>query len=201
MSIPTSKSTESVSLNGPNDWRRWNHQFLLVAEAHDVLPFVNGETEPLRRPDRPDRPTARPSRGNRENDPTVYETQLRIYDLEMKQYEIERRKILEAKKWILSTVAGQYQESACSQGEDLASWYTKLQQEASGGAVLEKKLVRDKYREAITPLNKPPKDWNKWITNWEDAMTQGANIRLPDCLDPTSWFSDLTDALAGALPM
>jgi len=65
--------------------------------------------------------------------------------------------------------------------------------------VKENKVVRDKYRTAMKPLTKPPRDWHSWIAAWEEAMSLGQQKGLSDAKDSAVWFGDLIEAIKPVL--
>jgi hypothetical protein len=56
--------------------------------------------------------------------------------------------------------------------------------------------IRDQYRQAIKPLSKSPKDFESWITNWEQIMAKGIDRNIPFATQPVEWFNDFLVAVA-----
>ena len=102
-----------------------------------------------------------------------------------KAYSTQRANIRSLTDWVLEAVAQRYVDSSCVPTESLHEWYKKLKEHASIGKGLDKKNTRDKYQQAVTPLKKPPKDWNTWLDAWEEAVSTGLQKNLAEAKDPS----------------
>jgi len=121
-----------------------------------------------------------------------------IFTFKSRKYDTQRDSIKDLKDWVNRTTAHQY-NSSCIPAESLHKWYSKLEEHASMGMVKENKIVRDKYKAAMKPLTKPPRDWHSWIITWEEAMSLGEQKKFADATDSTIWFGDFIDAIKPAL--
>ena len=84
-----------------------------------------------------------------------------IYTQKEKAYSTQRANIRTLKDWVTTQgVAQHYVDSSCAPTDSLHEWYKKLKEHAGIRKGLDKKNTRDKYQQAVTPLKKPPKDWN-----------------------------------------
>ena len=57
--------------------------------------------------------------------------------------------------------------------------------------------ARTRYKTAIKPLTKPPKDPLAWLTNWEEAITQAKEKDVPEAQRSYIWFEDFSIAIHG----
>ena len=55
--------------------------------------------------------------------------------------------------------------------------------------------ARDKYKEAVTVLKKPPRDFDAWLNCWEQAMSYAQSKRVPEAQSISSWFDDFLRAV------
>ncbi len=60
---------------------------------------------------------------------------------------------------------------------------------------MDKQSVRDKYKDAIKPLSKAPKDWTSWIAIWEEAISLGEQKGIAETAHPINWFADFIQAI------
>ncbi|KAK3943173.1 hypothetical protein QBC46DRAFT_447227 [Diplogelasinospora grovesii] len=94
-----------------------------------------------------------------------------------------------------TTIFTAYKRLYCYLGKKINDWYDVLKTSVSvseGHAILD---ARSEYKQAIKPLSKAPKNWEKWIDSWERATTLAADQGVADALNANSWFEDLYSAL------
>jgi hypothetical protein len=206
-----------IILRGPEDWTKWDRAFKTKAIAMELWDFIKEDPEELlSKPTMPDPEDYRVSgmstrsatvagRSRSTIDLNTEETRnfqiaWNIYTQKSRQYEAQNDNIRDLKDWVTRTIAQQYIDSSCDPTESLHEWHTKLKEHASVGEVMDKKEVRQRYKAAVKPLAKPPRDWNSWIINWEEAMSLGNQIGVADTNDSSYWFDDFIDAVKQAIP-
>ncbi|KAN0085177.1 hypothetical protein V8E54_001644 [Elaphomyces granulatus] len=122
-----------------------------------------------------------------------------IFQHDTKQYDIQRAAIKELKSWILKTVSDNYIRTSCPPADDLRVWYKNLKENVGVTDERLKADVRDKYRKAIIPL-KTTKGLDKWITQWEKAMSEAKAKNIGETFETSFWFDDFAIAVQDVAP-
>jgi hypothetical protein len=117
-----------------------------------------------------------------------------IFQHDTKQYDIQRAAIKELKSWILKTVSENYIRTSCPPQDDLRVWYKNLKENVGVDDERLKADVRDRYRKSVIPL-KTTKTLDKWITQWEKAMSEAKAKNIGEVSETSSWFDDFTLAV------
>ena len=123
-----------------------------------------------------------------------------IYKEESKDYTDEKDAIDKLKSWVHKTVSKHYIQAACAPEDDLHNWYANLKEHVGVTDAQLKVRARDRYREAVKPLAKAPKNWNAWILQWETAMANAQGKKLAVVAEAAEWFDDLAAALKTTMP-
>ena len=53
---------------------------------------------------------------------------------------------------------------------------------------------------AVEVLQKPPKDWNTWLSTWEEAMSEGIEKGLLETSRVNAWFDAFIKAVQIVVP-
>ncbi|CAJ2510574.1 Uu.00g095430.m01.CDS01 [Anthostomella pinea] len=88
-----------------------------------------------------------------------------VFVYEDRKYETHRKNYKEMVQWVLDNVSTHYKDTVCRPTKLLDAWYTDLKEIASVSVAQLKPAARDRYREAVKPLNKLPRDLAAWINN------------------------------------
>lgn len=208
-----------IILKGPDDWPKWDSEFKAKAVAMDLWDYVKEETPEalFTKPPMPDpetfkaaRPPAQATRSQSATPPVSvgldadesrnFQIAWNIYTRRANEYDAQRSSTKDLKDWVRRTIAQQYLDSSCDPTESLHQWYKKLKEHASAGKAADQKVTRDRYKDAVKPLNKPPKDWNVWISTWEEVMSLGIQKDLAEAKKGAVWFHDFLDAVRPIIP-
>lgn len=127
---------------------------------------------------------------------SAYNTDLGLYYNRCKKYDRQQAAIQELKSWIYTTVNRHWVTTCCNPTESITQWYLNLQQAAGIDPFDQDEVVREKYRAAVQPLTKPPKDINNWISVWEETMTLAEKTGIPETAKAGYWFRDFIKALS-----
>jgi hypothetical protein len=98
------------------------------------------------------------------------------------------------------TVASSYAQTCFDYSEGIEEWYKKLKEQVSMNEHTIKREIKASYRQAVNPLSKPPKDFEVWITKWEQVMAKGINRNIPFAKDVDKWFDDFLNAVISVKP-
>jgi hypothetical protein len=128
-----------------------------------------------------------------------YNLKWSMFQYDAKIYELQRTAIKDLKTWIHKTVSEDYIHTSCSPIEDLRIWYQNLKENIGIDDEKLKADARDKYRKAVAPI-KAAKGLDKWITQWEKAMSEAKAKRIGEVSDIYSWFDDFTLAVQDVMP-
>ena len=60
-----------------------------------------------------------------------------------------------------------YFDSACEPTDSIHIWYRNIKEHSGVSKGMIITAVRDKYKEAVIVLRKPPRDFNTWLNCWE----------------------------------
>ena len=118
-----------------------------------------------------------------------------VYTLRLKQYSDEKNSIKELKNWVTSSIAPHYFDSACEPTESIRVWYANIIEHSGVSKGMIITAARDKYKEAVTVLKKPPRDFDAWLNCWEQAMSYAQSKRVPEAQSISSWFDDFLRAV------
>ena len=217
-----STKSDNIILKGPDDWPKWEREFQKKAIATDLWDYIKGgndckalRTEPdMPEPDSfraPPPPPAGSTRASASATPPAlaglnadegrnYQFAWNIYVQRKKDYDTQRANVKSLKDWVTETIAQQYNTSSCPPTEGLHDWYKKLKEHASAGKSSDERTIREKYKKAVEILRKPPKDWNTWLSAWEEAMSEGKEKDLPEATKTNIWFDDFIKAVQHVAP-
>jgi len=85
-------------------------------------------------------------------------------------------------------------EVACEVTEMLSKWYSNLKDQVGISNVRSQIVAREQYLEALKLLMKP-KEWSKWLSNWEKAMSLAQKKKVPEALSTSAWVMDFFAAV------
>lgn len=123
-----------------------------------------------------------------------------VYQDNRKMYEDEVKRVQALKDWVNSTVTNAYKKTSCQYNEDIRTWYENLKEAVGQNDYQSQERLRRRYRQAVKPLKRTPRDFEAWITNWEQIITEGKNKKLGFAMQASDWYSDFTNAVIKVLP-
>jgi hypothetical protein len=80
--------------------------------------------------------------------------------------------------------------TACKPTENIRQWYSNLTGQVGVSEARQRQDARDKYRTALKPLSKAPKDILAWFSNWERSISFAKEKGVAEAQYPTDWFAD-----------
>ena len=129
-----------------------------------------------------------------------FQLALSYYKAQKDLYDGERDALDKLQTWMTKTVASNYAQTCFDYSEGIKEWYGKLKEQVSMNEHSIKREIKASYRQAVRPLSKPPKDFEAWITNWEQVMAKGINRDIPFAKDVDEWFDDFLNAVISVKP-
>ena len=215
----------NIILKTAEDWPKFDRAFQTKAVSYDLWDHIKEDSPKalLVEPEMPEPesfkappPEAGPAQSTRASAPASatppastglnadesrnFQIAWNIYTVKEKAYSTQRANIRSLTDWVLEAVAQRYVDSSYVPTESLHEWYKKLKEHAGIRKGLDKKIARDKYQQAVTPLKKPPKDWNTWLDTWEEAISTGLQKDLFEAKDSSVWCDDFLGAIKLVLP-
>jgi hypothetical protein len=214
----SSNESTIITLKGPDDWDAWEKQFKAEATRRSLLEHIEGTKTFLTAPMLPDprnfntqvqtsssSVTLGSSAGGRPGTISIsdlsadgrahFQLALSFYKAEKDLYDGEREALDKLQTWMTKTVASSYAQTCFDYSDGIKEWYNKLKEQVSMNEHTIKKEIKALYRQAVKPLSKAPKDFEAWITNWEQVMAKGINRDIPFAKDVDEWFDDFLNAV------
>ena len=119
---------------------------------------------------------------------------MQYYTQQEKEFREQHNAVQKLKKWVTDTVAPHYVEVACEATETLSKWYSNLKDQVGINDIRSQIAAREQYMEALKPLTKS-KDWSKWLSNWEKAMSLAQKKKVPEAMSTSAWVMDFFVAI------
>lgn len=215
------------TLASSSDWEEWNEIFKTKAITARLWKCIDPKsqepfrTEPIEpNPEKfktngPTRNTRGQSSGSQSTttpsppitaddltgeDSTRFTNAWNRYESKKADYETQLEAIGTLQDWVLASVSPRYRKQACKSGQTLREWYAKLVEHASADDDRIKEQAREAYKRATAPLKRAPKNWETWISNWEEALTQAQEKDVAETNDPAVWFNDFINAVRPVVP-
>jgi len=213
----TSNESVTITLKGPDDWDAWDKQFKAEATRRSLLEHIEGTKSFRTVPTLPDPRNFQlkaqiggSSAGGHAGPISIsdlsaegranFQLALTYYKAEKDLYDGERDALDKLQTWMAKTVASSYAQTCFDYSEGIEEWYKKLKEQVSMNEHTIKREIKASYRQAVNPLSKPPKDFEVWITNWEQVMAKGINRNIPFAKDVDEWFDDFLNAVISVKP-
>jgi hypothetical protein len=201
----------TVTLKGPDDWDAWAKQFKAEATRRSLLEHIEGTKPFLAAPVLPEprafgQQTQPPTTGTisiselSADGRSNFQLALSYYKAQKDLYDGERDALDKLQTWMTKTVASNYAQTCFDYSDGIKEWYGKLKEQVSMNEHSIKREIKVSYRQAVRPLSKPPKDFEAWITNWEQVMAKGINRDIPFAKDVDEWFDDFLNAVISVKP-
>ncbi|KAI1097132.1 hypothetical protein F4804DRAFT_202894 [Jackrogersella minutella] len=127
---------------------------------------------------------------------TLYNNAMTWAIKEENMYTSERRAIEKLREFIHETVHPTHIDISCKPGEPLHKWYGNLKAHLGSTDMEISDEAFDQYNDAVKSLSKEPKDWEAWVTKWENAMRNAMNRNIPATQRASDWWSQLVRTLA-----
>ena|SRR5438270_653297 len=217
-----SQSTETITLNGTEDWEPWSTQFKAKAVASELWDLINPEEEepapfemkpaPPKVQDYDKRLVARDTRSqssgatlgeevdttaNPRNTSemtkaaqTAFQLDWSMYTHQSKLYTEQKDAIEKLKNWVLKTTNTHLIRTACTPTDTIKKWYANLEEQVGVNDAKQRKDARERYKMAIKPLSKQPKDILVWLGAWEQAISLAKEKKVPEAQHSSEWFED-----------
>jgi hypothetical protein len=222
--IMTSNESTTITLKGPDDWDAWDKQFKAEATRRSLIEHIEGNKSFLTAPTLPEPRSFQLQIQTRSSSagpgPSVtgastraisiadlsadgrahFQLALTYYKVEKDLYDRERDELDKLQTWMTKTVAPNYVQTCFDYSEGISEWYGKLKEQVSINEHTIKREIKASYRQAVKPLSKPPKDFEAWITTWEQVMAKGINRNIPFAIDVDEWFDDFLNAIVSIKP-
>ena len=96
-------------------------------------------------------------------------------------------------------MSGDYIRTSCPPQEELQTWYKNLKENVGVSNERLKAGVRDRYRKAIIP-SKTTKGLDRWIAQWENAMSEAIAKKIGEISETSFWFDDFAMAVQEIMP-
>jgi hypothetical protein len=116
----------------------------------------------------------------------------------MKIYREQQDFLRKLKDWVTDTISPHYRRLCCEPTDPLPKWYKSLKEAVGVTSYMEKKEATRLYQGAIRSP-KSLKDFDKWIDNWEQGINLAQKKKVA-ATQPSDWFNDLMNTLAGIMP-
>ncbi|RHZ67143.1 uncharacterized protein CDV56_107613 [Aspergillus thermomutatus] len=206
-------SNKSVILKSLRDWDTWNKQFRAEGERKDLLDLVDGLENFRTRPKTPDPANYHSQPHNTRNstqasilifdDPiaelsneerSAYQLAYTIYKDRRDLYDKQRALLDKLQTWMTKSVASSYSKTCFHHKRTIKEWYDALKEQVGVDEYDIKREIVDAYKRAVKPLSKTPKDFESWITNWEQIMAEGTERDLYFATSINVWFEDFITA-------
>jgi hypothetical protein len=107
----------------------------------------------------------------------------------------EKNNINDLKAWVTSSIPQHTFENACEPTESIREWYKKIKEDSGTSKEMITSAARDKYKQAVVELKKPPKDFDAWLNTWEQAISYAQSKKVPEAQSTSSWFEDFLHAI------
>jgi len=131
---------------------------------------------------------------------TAYNSDYAKYVNRLARYREEDKNVKELKTWILDSVSDHLVDTACTPGKGLDIWYKELREQVGTTSAQVRKMARERYRAAVKPLNKPPRDMQKWLMAWEEAISYAIKQDVADVAQAADWWDDFDRAVRSIAP-
>ena len=118
-----------------------------------------------------------------------------------KDFEKQIKAIGQLKDWMRDTISPHYQACCCKSDDSLRTWYTNLIASVRVDPEEIRRDIRDRYKRAIRPLNRAPRDWESWLKSWETTVNEGIAEKMAFALDIDSLTEDFFEAVQVHFPM
>jgi len=207
-------TTSSIKLKGPKDWDDWKQSF--EGHATQLWPIITGKRVPMQYDPYPAIEAQFPhvlqpgevvgQIGNSTLYCRLTDAQRISYDAVKKNwssdnhlYTEEQKGLQKIRDWMTDTIAPEVYARCCPGGQELDTWWTNLQAAFASSAEELNTDVNRLYRTALTPMKRG--QFEPWLKRWEDARAKIDARRIPELQNPAIWLSELSDAVAGVLPI
>ncbi|KAM4062357.1 hypothetical protein HRG_013571 [Hirsutella rhossiliensis] len=188
--------TSEAFLRQPKDWSLWDTKFQALAIDYKLWNWVSG-VEGASLLEEP-QPTANQTGvTTRAADATLRDTtnDWRMFQFKVRKHEKQEESIKDLRAWVAKTVDDPYFQTCCLPAKSLKDWYASLKKQAKGNKKEMTRALQNRYRKAVTPLTKPPQDWESWIQSWKNVMHEGIREKLAEATHPAIWIRDFLEAV------
>lgn len=120
---------------------------------------------------------------------------MQIFIQNEKRFREQDAAVQKLKDWVTDTVARHYLDVACPAEGTLAIWFKNLKQELGIDDERSKRKARQQYLAAIKSELRQVKEWERWLENWEKAISLAKEKKVPEALDTSGWVDDFLEAV------
>ena len=135
-----------------------------------------------------------------EKDQRSFAFRFSIYTAELREFEKEQQSINSLTKWIEDTVKLDYTRSCCQPDATLREWYKNLRKNTATTTGEKSIRLSQRYKAAVRPLTRAPKDFETWVNEWLMIMTEVQVHKRSLYEDTSEWFHDIITAIRGVRP-
>jgi hypothetical protein len=129
-----------------------------------------------------------------------YQIDRAFYQDQTKAYDRHRENLTTLKTWVRTTTSAIIRQECCHEDESVDNWYEEFEKYGAPYEALHFSEARTRYLNAVKPLQRIPKKFDEWVTEWTTAMTEGHRTKIPETENPEIWAKDLIRALQHVLP-
>jgi hypothetical protein len=210
----------TIILDSSDKWEDWELKFKAQVVSYNLVNQIFDDEAFLDKPTKPVRPTYRTVAATRAQSTASSDTEAGTaavnahnaelkdnyrfdyheYQEDMKAYNREIDSIRGLRAWLEKTVSSAYYKTSCSPTSTVRDWYNNLKNAIGQTDYQNHEHLRKRYRDAIKPLSKMPKDPEAWITNWEQIITEGKEKKLAFATECSDWYSNFMNAVKLVLP-
>ncbi|KAK4118230.1 hypothetical protein N657DRAFT_536807, partial [Parathielavia appendiculata] len=126
-----------------------------------------------------------------------YHAAMSRYKIQKDAYQIQAKSVLTLSNWVYDTVAPHLRKTCCRPQKTLVEWYAALTRQVGSTSGEEDEEARNKYRQAVKPLIRHPKEMRAWLTVWEEAFTEVVEMDVPDTFKAVHWWRYFTRSVSG----
>ncbi|KAF2867830.1 hypothetical protein BDV95DRAFT_501923 [Massariosphaeria phaeospora] len=133
------------------------------------------------------------------DDDAFYRNELETFKIRDRDYESEQAKIAKIAEYIQTTVSPHLAYHSLTAGDPLRVWVANLAATAGVDNEEEERRARDRYQAAIKQM-KNLSHWDVWLMEFDQAVTEGKALRIPDCLSERYIKDDFNRAVDKITP-
>ena len=135
-----------------------------------------------------------------EKDQRSYGFKFHCYELEVRMYKEQQQYIISLVKWVENTVKPEYTRICCHPEKSIRDWYQSLKTTISMDRTEKALRLNQRYRAAVRPMTRAPKDFDAWVSEWGIIMSEFQQVKPTFYDDAPTWFDDFFAAIRGVRP-
>ncbi|KAG6227167.1 hypothetical protein E4U26_001871 [Claviceps purpurea] len=188
-----------IILRSDKQWTAWLHQIQSCAVAYNIWNNINPDHPVpfLEEPKTPDLSTQDYTACEEDSDyHSVVYNRIRLQYDEYVKEQSSREHLYDL---IFSTVDLRLQTSYLDPDQSLPEWISALKDALWVDDLSEKRQARERYHEALEPMQNP-QHWNTWLAEYNEAASLAKLHGVPDVLQIHALMKDFSSAVANVAP-